>query len=85
VYGRDLLVYDMDGFTRSWMLDQGGADPALLQPLAVDFDLGPKRPPLHIPPNTMGIGTEEDSLQNVLHLVPKRPVRCVVLFGVCAG
>lgn len=28
---------------------------------------------VQVPPNTSGIGTEEDSLQNVLHLVPKRP------------
>jgi hypothetical protein len=40
----------------------------------VDFNpFGPKRPPMAIPPNSSGFGSDEDSLQNVLHLVP-RPV-----------
>lgn len=38
----------------------------------VDFDMGPKRPPLYVPPHD-GLGSEEDSLQNVLHLLPKPP------------
>lgn len=33
---------------------------------------GPKAPSIRIPPNTSGIGSEEDSLQNVFHLVPKQ-------------
>ncbi len=40
----------------------------------VDFHpFDPKRPPLMIPPHVSGIGSEEDSLQNVLHLVPRPP------------
>lgn len=40
----------------------------------VDFDMGPKRPPLPIPPHD-GLGSEEDSLQNVLFLLPKPPAK----------
>ena len=41
-------------------------------PLDIDFDMRPKRPNLPIPNNEMGIGGEEDSMQSVLSLVPKR-------------
>ncbi|KXZ51864.1 hypothetical protein GPECTOR_11g300 [Gonium pectorale] len=38
----------------------------------VDFNPnGPKRPPLSIPPHTSGFGSEEDSLQSCLRLVPR--------------
>lgn len=42
------LIYDMDAFSRSWMIEQGGMRPAELQPIHVDFDTGPKRPPLQV-------------------------------------
>jgi EF-hand domain-containing protein 1 len=40
----------------------------------VEFGYNPKAPPLQIPADYLGIGSEEDTLQNVLHLVPKPPV-----------
>ena len=41
--------------------------------MQVEFEYNPKAPPPSIPPNELGIGSEEDSLQNVFHLVPKAP------------
>ena len=41
-------------------------------PLDVDFDMQPKRPDMPAPPHQSGIGSEEDSLQSVLSLVPRR-------------
>ena len=49
VYGRDLMVYDMDGSTRRWLMDEAGAaEVATAEPIEVDFDMGPKRPPLQV-------------------------------------
>ncbi|GIL93769.1 hypothetical protein Vretimale_70 [Volvox reticuliferus] len=75
VYGRKMMLYECDETTMSWLKKYvPDLKPEQLTPLQVDFDpFGPKRPPLSIPPNISGIGSEEDSLQNVLHLVP-RPV-----------
>lgn len=49
VYGRDLLIYDMDVFTRGWLKENAGVTDKELAPIAVDFDMGPKRPPLQVP------------------------------------
>ncbi|PNG99690.1 EF-hand domain-containing protein 1, partial [Tetrabaena socialis] len=75
VYGRSLLLYDCDEATRLWLRQNvPGISEHQLRPIDVDFDpLGPKRPPMAIPPHTSGFGSEEDSLQNVLHLVPRPP------------
>ncbi|GFH11391.1 uncharacterized protein HaLaN_06880, partial [Haematococcus lacustris] len=69
VYGRDLQIYDLDGFTRDWLRKNSTLSERDLQPIVIDQ--APQRPPLYVPPNTLGIGSEEDSMQNVLHLVPK--------------
>lgn len=42
------------------------------KPVEVDFDMSVRRPPLRIPADQLGIGSEEDSLRNVLNLIPKR-------------
>ncbi|KAG2490607.1 hypothetical protein HYH03_010999 [Edaphochlamys debaryana] len=77
VYGRPLLVYDADDGTKDWLKQHvPGITDKQVTAIEVDFDPnGPKRPPLSIPPHTSGFGSEEDSLQNVLHLVPKPPQR----------
>jgi hypothetical protein len=41
----------------------------------VVFEYNPKAPPPCIPPNELGIGSEEDSLQSVFHLAPKAPTQ----------
>lgn len=48
VYGRELLIYDVDGFTRIWLKDQLGLLPHELTPIPVDFSTGPKRPPMQV-------------------------------------
>lgn len=48
MYGRDLLIYDMDAFTRSWMKESLKLGDKELEPIPVDFDMGPKRPPLQV-------------------------------------
>ena len=74
IYNRPLFIHDCDDFTRQWCREQGGSS----QPsgIAVDFNLSVKRPPLLIPPNEGGFGSEEDSLRNVMNpLIPKREMR----------
>ncbi|GLC72720.1 hypothetical protein PLESTF_001285900 [Pleodorina starrii] len=75
VYGRKMLLYDCDDPTRAWLKKYvKGLSAAQLTPIQVDFDpFGAKRPPLAVPPHGSGIGSDEDSLQNCLRLVP-RPV-----------
>ena len=63
VYNRPLFLHDCDAFTRQWYVDNLGGDESNLRPIAVDFDLSVKRPPLLIPPNEGGFGSEEDSLR----------------------
>ncbi|GIL63796.1 hypothetical protein Vafri_17794 [Volvox africanus] len=77
VYGRKMMLYECDETTMTWLKKYvPGLTPEQLTPIQVDLDpFGPKRPPLSIPPNISGIGSEEDSLQNVLHLVPRPVVR----------
>ena len=76
VYNRPLFLHDCDAFTRQWYVDNLGGDESNLRPIAVDFDLSVKRPPLLIPPNEGGFGSEEDSLRNVMNpLIPKREMR----------
>ncbi|EFJ42453.1 hypothetical protein VOLCADRAFT_107251 [Volvox carteri f. nagariensis] len=78
VYGRKMMLYDCDDGTLTWLKKYvPGLKPEQLTAIPVDLDpFGPKRPPLHIPPNLSGIGSEEDSLQNVLRLVPRPVGRC---------
>ena len=66
VYGRELLLLDVDASTREWYAQHGlGLNP----PLNVDPDV-PERPPF-IPPPHNGIGSEEDSLASCFSLNPK--------------
>ena len=49
-----------------------GFPDSAFKPLDIDFDMNTKRPTLPVPPNQMGIGSEEDSMRSVLSLIPKR-------------
>eukprot|EP00983_Pelagomonas_calceolata_P113488 1159990-Pelagomonas_calceolata.AAC.12 len=40
------VIYDMDNYTRAWMHENAGLSPTELQPIHIDFDMGPKRPPI---------------------------------------
>lgn len=72
IYNRPLFIHDCDASTRQWLSDQMGGNESSLQPIAVDFDLSVKRPPLQIPSHEGGFGSEEDSLRNVMNpLIPK--------------
>ncbi|MEW5310499.1 MAG: hypothetical protein WDW38_002293 [Sanguina aurantia] len=73
VYGRSMLIYDMDRSTKGWYAQHMGAREADMRPIPVDFDMSVKRPPLVVPPHTSGFGSEEDSRRNVLDLQPKAP------------
>merc|ERR1719272_646227 len=68
VYGRNCLIYDCDSFTKEWYARNVGMTQ---NPVA----LRKPRPNLvyqAVPPHT-GYGTEEDSMNGVLHLTGKAP------------
>ncbi|KAK9828561.1 hypothetical protein WJX72_000760 [[Myrmecia] bisecta] len=71
VYNRTMWLYDCDDFTRRWYRDKLGLGDAALAPRPLQALQKQARPPIQVPPNTSGIGSELDSLQNVYHLVPK--------------
>ncbi|KAG1679156.1 hypothetical protein FOA52_000512 [Chlamydomonas sp. UWO 241] len=73
VYGRELLLYDCDDFTRRWYKEYLGTSDAAMVALEVDFDMQPKRPVVAVPANTGRFGSEEDSMRNVLSLQPRAP------------
>mmetsp|Transcript_8398 Transcript_8398/g.16724 ORF Transcript_8398/g.16724 Transcript_8398/m.16724 type:complete len:611 (-) Transcript_8398:7795-9627(-) len=68
VYGRDILIYDCDAFTKQWYLENLGIE---VKPLSI------ARPRPYLPKNPIpdynGYGTEEDSLGNCLKLQPNPP------------
>ncbi|GMH37263.1 hypothetical protein BSKO_05136 [Bryopsis sp. KO-2023] len=73
VFGRSMALMDCDEFTRQWYRQHLGLEDEQLEPCMIDMDDSVKRPPTAIPPHSSGIGSEEDSLQTVFNLVPKRP------------
>ena len=66
VYGKDLLMYQADKSTCDWFASERGV---ALTPIDVS-DPPPPEAMMEVPPHN-GIGEPEDSLQNVLHLIPK--------------
>ncbi|KAK9830736.1 hypothetical protein WJX74_004568 [Apatococcus lobatus] len=73
VFDRTLVLYDCDEFTREWGRQQGGLQEADFVPLQVPQFDQPYQPIMTIPPNVLGIGSDEDTLQNVYQLTPKPP------------
>lgn len=74
VFGRELLIVDCDGATREYLRETRGYE---VRPLRVEEEEA--APPEHpIPPNVLGIGSEEDSMASVINLRPKKPKKDVV-------
>jgi len=71
VYGRELSVLGADEFTKNFYVTNYGMNPADLQ--GVSFDVPAEAPPTIYPPPYNGFGTEEDSLNSFLYLMPKVP------------
>ncbi len=72
VFGRKMLLFDCDDFTRRWYADALGVDQGAGR-TDVEEKTKPK-PTLPVPPHT-GFGSEEDSLQSWRFLDPrKKPV-----------
>lgn len=74
VLGRDMLLYDCDKFTRDYFKN------ALCIEQKPPLDISVKRPPLaepQVPPHD-GLGSLEDSVQNTLTFMPKRPKKDVI-------
>lgn len=69
VYGRKLLVYDCDEFTKNYYRQVRGE--SNFQPVPVT-GLASEVPKMEIPPYN-GFGSLEDSLQNCLTLIPQPP------------
>jgi len=69
VWKRDLVIYDCDDFTQRFYQDYMGIDNKANR---VDVEEPPKiHQKLTPPPNTTGIGTDEDSLENCKEIRPK--------------
>lgn len=68
VYAKDLQIYDCDDYTKSWYKENFGIEQ---KPLQVQ-KAGNYLPSNPVPPHN-GYGTEEDSIGNVLKLMPNAP------------
>jgi len=75
VYKRDFFLYDCDEFTKSWYLTKHPSEFSEIdfEPRDV-FEPEEELPKRGIPDHTgLAIGSEEDSLQNCIALIPKAP------------
>ncbi|CAG9315274.1 unnamed protein product [Blepharisma stoltei] len=68
VYGKDLLIFDCDEFTKKWYLEELNIE---VKPIQIQRPKGFILPN-PIPPHN-GFGSEEDSIGNVLKLLPNAP------------
>jgi len=75
VYKRDFFLYDCDSFTKSWYVTTHPNEYSELDFVPIDVSEPEQKPPANkIPEHTgLAIGSEEDSLQNCISLVPKPP------------
>lgn len=68
VYGKELVIYDCDEFTKNWFINELGIE---VNPVQIQRSKN-ILPPNPVPPYN-GYGTEEDSMGNVLKLQPNAP------------
>eukprot|EP01018_Ginkgo_biloba_P008716 Gb_07640 [translate_table: standard] len=73
VYNRDLLLHDCDEFTRNYYKTKYGVADDMLEPVEVQ-EPQPVLPRMEMPPHN-GFGTDADSLQNCISLIPKPPCK----------
>lgn len=78
VYNRKLLLHDCDEFTKSFYITYCNRTPEDFAPIKIaDSEL--TRPKVKFPPHE-GFGSEYDSLQSCLHLIPKPAKRDTMRF-----
>ena len=80
VYKRDFFIYDVDAFTKTWYLQTYPSEYSEADFVPRDVTEPEERAVAHrIPAHTgLAIGSEEDSLQNCVSLIPKPPRRDIV-------
>lgn len=71
VYGRVFSIYACDEFTKAYLMQFCGCGEEDFPAFAVESNQK-SASKVQIPPHN-GYGNEEDSMQNVLHLIPKPP------------
>ncbi|XP_030765357.1 EF-hand domain-containing protein 1-like [Sitophilus oryzae] len=74
VLGRDMMLYDCDKFTRDYFKNALGIE----QKPGIVVDTPKKELPPPPPPPHDGLGSLQDSLQNTLTFMPKRPRKDVM-------
>ncbi|KAG0573546.1 hypothetical protein KC19_VG187100 [Ceratodon purpureus] len=78
VFDRDLLLHDVDEFTRNYYRTKYGYSEDLLAAIDVQED-GPEFARMEIPEHN-GIGSEADSLMNCIMLIPVAPQKDFIKF-----
>ncbi|XP_024522463.1 EF-hand domain-containing protein 1 [Selaginella moellendorffii] len=73
IYGRDLLLHDCDDFTRQYYKEKWGVTDDMLEPVAVQ-EKAPVLARMEVPPYN-GYGSDADSMQNCISLIPKAAMK----------
>ncbi|CAM6091153.1 unnamed protein product [Calypogeia fissa] len=69
VWNRDMLLHDCDDFTKNYYKNKYGFTDDMLMPVDIQ-EPTPVLARMEVPPHN-GWGTEEDSMMNVIHLMPR--------------
>jgi hypothetical protein len=71
VLNRDFILHDCDEFTKQWYMENCGYTPADFEPVDVT-ELPEPIPQMELPPYN-GFGSQLDTIQNCISLIPKPP------------